>query len=389
MKIACVTTFDIHNPAGWPRRHLGLYGASAKIAQTLEAEDISIDYLGPLKRKRSPITRLKWQFYRSLRHKDFYSWADPIISQSYARQIEQKLPGSDADILLCLENAIPLAAVQTTRPMVLWTDTTLGSLIDFYPYLSNLCAETRNHLLTMEQGVLERCSLIVLNSQWAAQKAHDLYQVPLSKIEVIPRGASRAHSFSSEAVKTAIENRAHRPCRLLFVGVEWYRKGGDIALHVAQMLNAQGLETELLIVGCVPPNEVPDFAKVHGFIDRTTPAGITKMAQLFQSAHFLIYPSKADALGVALSEAAAFGVPALAADVGGVAGLVKANISGQTFAVDSSPADYCASVVAYMADPDRYRTLAYSALNYYETQVSWSAAGKRASVLLEKLASNR
>lgn len=388
MKVACITTFDIHNPAGWPRRHLGLYGASAKIAQTLEAENVTIDYLGALNCKRSPITRLKWQFYRSLRHEDFYSWADPIISKSYARQIEQKLSSSKADILLCPENAIPLATVKTTRPIVLWTDTTLGSLIDFYPYLSNLCAETRHRILMMEQSVLERCSLVIFNSQWAAQKAHDLYKIPLSKTEVIPRGASQTQQLSPEAIKAAIGQRTHRPCRLLFVGVEWYRKGGDMALSVAQMLNAQGLETELHIVGCVPPVKVPDFVKVHGFIDRTTPTGEIKLSQLFLSAHFLIFPTRADALGVALSEAAAFGVPALAANVGGIGSLVKADITGQTFAAGSTPADYCASIMTYMADSSRYQTLAHSAFEYYKNQVSWPAAGKRARAALEKLVSN-
>ena len=60
------------------------------------------------------------------------------------------------------------------------------------------------------------------------------------------------------------------------------------------------------------------------------------MNQLFQNAHFLIYPTKADAMGMALSEAAAFGVPALASNVGGIADIVKTNITGQTFAVDSA-----------------------------------------------------
>ncbi|WP_121969874.1 glycosyltransferase family 4 protein [Leptolyngbya sp. BC1307] len=384
MKIACVTTFDLTNPASWPKRHLGLYGASAQITRTLQNEETAIEYLGALSRKRSPLTRLKWLTYRNF-HQDFYSWADPAVSRHYAHQIEDRLSHSDADILLCQENAIPLAMVRPDRPMVLWTDATLGSLIDFYPYLSNLCWETRHNLLKLEQRVLERCSLIVLTSQWAARRAHDLYGTPLSKIEIIPRGSNQARNLPSETIGAAIEQRASRPCKLLFVGVEWQRKGGDVALRVAAELNRQGIETELHVVGCVPPVDSQSFVKVHGFIDRTTPAGQAEIAALFQSAHFLIFPTKADTFGVVISEAASFGVPALATEVGGITSVVKADVTGKTFALESDPSEYCRFVAGYMADIKRYQSLAYSTLEHYQKYMSWSAIGDQARVAFRNL----
>lgn len=385
MKVAYVTTFDVQNPASWPKRHLGLYGAGAKIVQNLAAEQTDVECLGTLSRLRNPVTRLKWQFYRKFLKQDFYSWADPLVQGHYARQVSSRLSSSNADILLCPENAIPLAKVKSDRPMVLWTDAALGSLIDFYPYLSNLCAETRRNLLEMEQRVLEKCSLIIVNSQWAAQSAHELYGVPLDKFKVIPRGANQIHQFSADAVKAGILGRSNSLCRLLFIGVEWQRKGGDMALKIAQRLNDEGLATELHVVGCTPPGDIPDFVKVHGFINRETEAGKAQMNQLFQSAHFLIYPTKADALGMVLSEAASFGVPALASKVGGIPGLVKADITGQTFAVDAAPNEYCAFVMPYMSDTGRYQSLAYSTFENYKNNMSWPAVGEQARVAFREL----
>ena len=385
MKIAYVTTFDIQKPESWPKRHLGLYGAAAKIIQTLKTEDTVVEHLGSLARKRSPITRLKWQFYRNFHQKDFYSWADPIVQRHYARQIKQQLSNSNTDILLCPENVIPIANVKPDRPLVLWTDATLGSLVDFYPYLSNLCAETRRNLMRMEKKALERCSLLIVTSRWAAQSAHQLYNIPLSKIKVIPRGAEQIHQIPSTAIKTAIEQRRHEPCNLLFIGVEWQRKGGDTALSVAQALNDKGLETELHIVGCTPPHDSPEFVKAHGFIDRSTTSGQAKMNQLFQNAHFLIYPTKADAMGMALSEAASFGVPALANNVGGIADIVKTDITGQIFALDSHPNDYCRFVMRYMSDVVNYQSLAYSTFESYQNTMSWLAVGEQARTAFESL----
>ncbi|MEL6263684.1 MAG: glycosyltransferase family 4 protein [Cyanobacteria bacterium J06626_6] len=385
MKIAYTTTFDLQNPESWPRRHLGLYGAGAKIIQTLKTDSTEVFSLGKLNRKRSPITRLKWQFYRNFRQKDFYSWADPIVSRHYAHQISQQLANSDADILLCPENAIPIANVKPDRPMVLWTDTTLGSLVNFYPYLSNLCEETRRNLLSIEHKVLERSSLIIVNSQWAADQAQKLYGISQDKIKVIPRGSSQTKSLLKEDFEAALTQRQAQACQLLFVGVDWQRKGGRTAFEIAKTLNEQGIATDLHIVGCMPPFKTPSFVKAHGFLDRTTEEGQSKMAALFRSAHFLLYPTRADAMGVVLSEAASFGVPSLANDVGGVGSVVKANVTGKTFPPDSGAEAYCQFIAEKMAAPERYEALARSTHEHYKSCVSWPAVGEQARAALEDL----
>ncbi|MEM6597026.1 MAG: glycosyltransferase family 4 protein [Cyanobacteria bacterium P01_C01_bin.69] len=385
MKIAYTTTYDLGNPESWPRRHLGLYGAGAKIVQTLKTDTDNVVSLGVLKKKRSPVTRLKWQFYRNFQQKDFYSWADPIVSRHYAGQIQRQLSQCDADILLCPENAIPLAHVKPDRPMVLWTDTTLGSLIDFYPYLSNLCKETRQNLLKMEKQVLNECSLIILNSQWAAKQAQTLYGVSSKKIKVIPRGSSQTQSLSDEEFETALEQRMHGPTQLLFVGVDWERKGGNIAFGIAEALNMRGIEATLHVVGCTPPFEVPEFVTVHGFVDRTVEKGQLKMAELFRSAHFLLYPTRADAMGVVLSEAASFGVPSLASDIGGVGSVVKTGLTGKTFSSESKPEAYGNFIAEHVTNPDQYCSLARSTFEHYKENVSWPTVGNLARTAFNSL----
>ena len=385
MKISYVTTFNVHKPKNWARRHLGLFNAGARIIRALEKENLSVRSLGELSRKSHLVNKAKWLFYKKLYGQDFCSWADPTVSIDYARQIQKRLTQVNSDVLLCLENAIPLAMVKPDRPMVLWTDTTLGSLIDFYPHMSNLCAETKANVLQMERNVLERCSLLIVNSSWAAKRAMELYDMPMEKIKVIPRVSSSAHSLSKMDLKTAIAQREESTCHLLFVGVDWQRKGGNTALEVAKSLNAKGIKTELHIVGCFPPTSLPEFVKVHGFVDRTTTEGQAKMERLFRATHFLIYPTQADALGMVLSEAGAYGIPALATDVGGISDLVRAGVTGKTFALGSDSDDYCKFVAPYMNDANHYQTLAHSTLNYYCQYASESAVGKQAKLELSAL----
>ncbi|WP_052049751.1 glycosyltransferase family 4 protein [Leptolyngbya sp. KIOST-1] len=375
MKIAYATTYDVRDRAAWPRRHLGLYGAGQKIAELLQSAGAELAFLGPLRQPKVPITRLKWLYYQRL-GQSYYSPVEPWVSPRYARQIETKLARSGADLLLCPENAIPLARVNTDLPTVLWTDALLGSLVDFYPHLTNLCAETRRRLHAVEQGAIDRCDRVILTSEWAAQSAMALYKLPADKLRIIPRGASRAQDLRQPEVEALIDQRPPGPCRLLFLGVDWHRKGGPLALEVAETLNRQGLETELWVVGCQPQTrgDLPPFVKPYGFIDRANPAGEAHFSRLLNQAHFLIFPTKADTFGIAISEANAAGVPCVAAAVGGIPTVLRAGVNGQAFAPGASAQAYAQYLATAMADPAGYRELALAAWRHYRQHLSWEAA---------------
>ncbi|MGG6241924.1 glycosyltransferase family 4 protein [Nodosilinea sp. AN01ver1] len=390
MKIAYATTYDVRDRAAWPRRHLGLYGAGQKIAEVLQSAGAELAFLGPLHQRKIPITRLKWLYYRRW-GQSYYSPVEPWVAPYYARQIHAKLAQTGADLLLCPENAIPLAQVRTTLPTVLWTDALLGSLVDFYPHLTNLCAETRRRLHAVEQAALERCDRVILTSEWAAQSAMALYNLPADKLRIIPRGASRAQDWSEVEVEALIAQRPPGPCRLLFLGVDWQRKGGPLALEVAQALNQQGVETELWVVGCQPQSEgnLPYFVKPYGFIDRATPAGEAQFAHLLSNAHFLIFPTQADTFGVAISEANAAGVPCVAAAVGGIPTVLKAGANGKAFAAGASANDYAQYIAAAMADYPGYQNLALTSWRHYRQHLSWAAAQQQVWGNLRELVADR
>ncbi|NJL48891.1 MAG: glycosyltransferase family 4 protein [Leptolyngbyaceae cyanobacterium SM2_5_2] len=288
--------------------------------------------------------------------------------------------------MLCPENAIPLAQLHTTRPMVLWTDALLGSLVDFYPYLTNLCRESRQQLHAMEKAALDRCALVILSSQWAIDSAAQLYGIPNHKLRIIPRGASRERDRTQAEVEALIQNRPSQPCRLLFVGVQWERKGGPMALEVAKMLNQRGLDTELWVVGCCPPGgKLPDFVKVHGFIDRADPTGEARFDQLLGDAHFLILPTQADTFGVAISEANAAGVPCVASAVGGIPTVLETGVNGQALPLSATAEDYSDFIYSYFQDYPRYQQLAGSAWQTFKHRLSWAAAQKTALGYLREL----
>ncbi len=386
MRIGYVTTYDVLDNSQWPQESTGLFTAGRYISQALEAQSVHLEYLGPLPKKKLPITRIKWLFYRNIFKQDYYSWAEPFVIQNYANQISRKLSNIDVDVILTPENVVPIAYLKAKQPIVLYTDATIASLVKFYPYLSNLCQETLKQLHDMEKKALENCQLAIYTSEWAAQTAIDIFQINPAKVKVIPWGPNIDCDRTRDDISQIVESKAPSPCKLLFLGFEWDRKGGDIALEVTKELNSQGLITELIVVGANPPNRelLPDFVKVVGKIDKSNQAGKEKLNQILAGSHFLILPTKAETFGHVFCEANSFGVPCLTSDVGGIPTVIKDGLNGKKFSLTAEISEYCQYIISIMNNYQEYKKLALSSFGEYESRLNWNvAAGNLKTILKE------
>ena len=388
MKLAYITTYDVLNNSTWPKNLVGLCGAGYHLAQALENQSVTMNYLSSFKKKLSPVTRAKWSFYRNFFKKDYYRWAEPLVLRDYADQIAQKLPNLNSDIVFCPENAVPIAYLECKQPIVLWTDSALIGLIDLYPYLSNLCKETKRNIYALEKAALNRCELIIYWSDWAAQTAIKNYGINPAKVKVVPAGANIECDRTINDIRNIIDARNSSTCKLLFLGFDWIRKGGNIALEVAKELNKMGLNTELTVVGSPPPvtdEPLPPFVKWLGFISKSTPEGEEKINRLLAESHFLILPSQAECYGIVFCEANSFGVPCLATNVGGIPTIIKDNFNGKTFSPEANISEYCNYIASLMTNYSEYKRLALSSFNEYQSRLNWDVAGKAVKNLLLEL----
>jgi glycosyltransferase involved in cell wall biosynthesis len=386
MKIAYVAVDDILNKKSWNKHLQGRCAAAYYISQHLIDESTSINYICPLEKKFAALTRAKWSFYRYFLKKDYYRWAEPLIIRNYARQIEKKLK-LDTDIVLCPENIVPIADLECKQPIVLWTDATLSSLINFYRHMENLCDENIKNIYKMEASALERCQLIIYTSEWAAQSAINTYGISSAKIKVIPYGANLDSHRNWEDIEGIVNSKQRTICKLLFIGVDWIRKGGDVALKIAQELNNAGLKTELTVVGCQPITHqpLPEFVRVIEFLDKSQPEGLEKMNKLFTESHFLILPTIADCSPHVFAEANSFGLPSLTTNVGGISTIVKDEINGKVFSLEASIDEYCNYITSMMAHYHEYQKLALSSFREYQERLNWQAAVKNVKRYLIEL----
>src|SRR2546430_6272284 len=340
MKIAYVTTYDTSDISNWS-------GSSYFIVKALKQQSIEVIRIGPLEEYIDYLIKAKVYFYKYVAKKNYHLDREPKILLSYANQIARQLKSLNVDIVFS-PGTIPICYLECSKPIVFWTDSTYAGMINFYPRWSNLCRESLINGNRMEQAALSKCRLALYTSDWAAHTAQDNYAVDASKIKIVPFGANIESERNLDDIRTIIAKRSKDVCKLLFLGVDWYRKGGDIAVEIARTLNSQGLRTELRIVGCKPQGDIPDFVSIKGFMPKKTLEERSIFAKLVAESHFLVLPSRADCVPVVIAEANSFGIPVVTSDVGGIPSVVRNGVNGSTFPLENFVEQACNFILQSM-----------------------------------------
>jgi glycosyltransferase involved in cell wall biosynthesis len=382
MKISYVSAYDAQDVRSWS-------GTPYHMSQALSQIANDVEYIGSLKVPLSSkvLFRAKQVFYKFLAGKRYIRDADLPTLKQFARQIDSRLSQSRSDVVIS-PTSYTLAYLKSKQPLVFWADATFAELIDYYPFHTNLCKESIRNGLAMEQAVFDKCKLAIFSSDWAANSALRNYRIDSAKVQVVSYGANIDCQRTLADIRESAQARPSNCCKLLFMGVNWQRKGGNIAVDVATALNQAGLKTELTLAGCQPPVDkpLPEFVRSLGFISKSTSAGRDQINRLFQESHFLILPSQADCTPMVLAEANSFGLPCLSTHVGGIPSMIQDQANGKLFAADANVSDYCDYVLTCFDDYSRYLKLAESAFTEYQARLNWTVSARKVKQLIQTAA---
>ena len=168
---------------------------------------------------------------------------------AYALRSWRELSPRNFDVALVHGAALIGSFAPRRIPLVYTSDVTWQVYEGYYPAVYRRPSELRLRR-ALERRCLRRADLLVFSSQWAADSAVQHYGVPAERVEVIPYGAN----LPVAPPRNGPEGRAHAPVlELLFLGVNWERKGGAYALEAVRALHRWGVPAHLTVCGCVPP----------------------------------------------------------------------------------------------------------------------------------------
>ncbi|ADV82765.1 glycosyltransferase family 4 protein [Terriglobus saanensis] len=347
-------------------------GIAAHIVHNLRTAGMDVVVSGRHASKLRRISKsLQYNYYNRLHKQYFHAERDAFqtrLGGFVGSRAVSRIQGADACIAF---SPTSVAHLETSLPIFLIHDASWSQLLETYPHL----APSRQVPRIVRSGFdLERRAYTkknvypVLTSHWVGDRLIAEYDLDPQRISFLPFGANFDEEPDGNLVEEAIARRGQGPCRLLFVGRDWERKGGPFAAEVCALLNAQGLPTELTVVGC-PPQQAGEHIHFTGLLRKTVPEQKARLSALYAESDFFFMPSLAEAQGVVFNEAAGYGLPALARDVGGVSAVLDPSWSG--LFNETAPATVYADWIATaFRDRARYQQLARAARADYETRLS-------------------
>jgi glycosyltransferase involved in cell wall biosynthesis len=381
MNIAYATIYDSRDIT----RGSGTY---YHIAQEIERQGHKIFYLGPIKFDRPLISRLNRRLHVSM-SKRYLTFLDPLVGNRTGQQIAAKLAGLDYDVLLTNDFAIA-AFTPSKKPVVIYTDMMIThNFIERHLPNSRLANVSPISLTlgryTIKRG-LKRSSLCVFPTQWIADEAL-IYGADESKIEIIPFGANiddPGRTVAEDRSLDKIKEKGRLDC--LFVGKDWERKGGDIAVLTVQNLKQQDIPAVLHIVGSTPRLSVDDsMIKFYGVLDKSVQNDRQLLDHLYRICDLFIFPSTSEGSVIVVREAAAYGLPTIAYNVIGVSSAIITEKTGFLLDLNQTEDAFVNVIMKLFDNPNNYEKWALGARQYYEETANWTLAVSNLIKCIQKI----
>ncbi|AFY34775.1 glycosyltransferase family 4 protein [Calothrix sp. PCC 7507] len=186
----------------------------------------------------------------------------------------------------------------------------------------NSLVERRKFL--WNKSTYHTATAIVTWCQWAKDSLVADYGVPAEKVTVIPPGVDLAQwHFQRDKTENQLSSN---PLRLLFVGGDFARKGGYTLLEAFRNGLNQYCQLDIVTKDASIERELAGIANIrvhYGLTPNSQP-----LRRLYAQADIFVFPTQADCLPSAISEAMAAGLPIITTDVGALREQVEHGVNG-------------------------------------------------------------
>lgn len=380
IKIAYLSGSDPTDKKVWSGTHYSIFYA-------LQKHVGSVTILGPYQPKFGILIGKIITGISQLLTKKRYNYRHSyLLAKYYGHYFNKKLQKEPFDLIIAPAALCELAYIKTKTPIVYISDATINLSLNYHKALTGLLKCSEKETRNIEKMTFKNSSKIIVSSNWALNSLKKDYQLNSAKIANIPFGANMSQLPGKDDL---LKKTNSTICRLLFIGVYWESKGGEIAFNCLTELLKLGVNAELTICGCNPPKEFKhEKMNVIPFINKNSEEGTKKIYDVFLNHDFLILPTRFDCTPIVICEASAFGLPALIANTGGVAGHLHEGKNGYLIDYNDTGLGYAKKIQEIYCDAERFNLLRQTTREEFDDSLNWDHYGLRLKEIITSILSN-
>jgi glycosyltransferase involved in cell wall biosynthesis len=212
-----------------------------------------------------------------------------------------------------------------------------------------LGARAIDRALAYEREVYRKVDVVFTMSEYLRHSFITDFGVPPDKVVTIGAG------INLDSIPESFPEKRHDTEEILFIGVEFARKGGWDLLEAFRIVRQHRPKATLQVVGprtLTIPARLAAGVVFHGYLSKSDPTANAKLDVLFRSASLFALPSRYEPFGIAPLEAMVHEVPALVTNRWALREMVTPGDTGEH--VDCGDIEQIsAKIEAMLADPGR------------------------------------
>jgi glycosyltransferase involved in cell wall biosynthesis len=216
----------------------------------------------------------------------------------------------------------------------------------------------------LEKSIYNNASMNFTMSSHISRSLIEQYGCRQARIQCVYAGSNVP---AADLQNLGFERFARK--RILFVGIDWDRKGGPVLLEAFREVRRSHPTAELVIVGCSPEVSIPG-CRVVGRVPLADVAGFYRSASVF------CLPTTVEPFGFVFLEAFAHGLPVVATNIGAIPDFVEEGQSG--YMVGCRDAGQLANRLnELLADPARCAAFGARGQALVIDRYTWQATGAK------------
>jgi glycosyltransferase involved in cell wall biosynthesis len=193
--------------------------------------------------------------------------------------------------------------------------------------------------MALEGEIYRNADIVFTRSKIVRESVIDDYQCSPEKVQCIYYAP-----FIKDRERSQNQTR-YASKQILFVGLEWERKGGPILVSAFERVIREVPDARLTIVGCNPSLNVKN-------VEIVGPIAQEEMRKYYEESALFCLPTRQEPFGIAFIEAMSYGLPVIGTSVGALPEFIIEGDNGYLIQVNDEESLACL-LIDLLSDPER------------------------------------
>lgn len=302
---------------------------------------------------------------------------DMIYMKHYSKVFKKKFQGSDYRKVFQFDEC---PDAQNAKSF-LFLDLSVSFLLDVFenhselvPYcgLENLSVKYLRKRSKAQKDFFKHTEAIFTMGEWLRDYLIDTEGVPADKVYAVGGGIN----VDTHQIDYSQKNGK----RILFIGRDFQRKGGDIVVKAFHILKRRMPEAELYIAG-PKSNPISEEDMIEG-IYFLGEQNRKQVSDLYNKCDVFCMPSRFEAYGLVFAEALSYGLPCIARNAFSMGEFIQDGING--YLIDGEAPAELANKMELALHNHEMQAKVQAMKEFYIENYSWDSVVKRIVPVIEK-----